>query len=752
MSRLNKSLTAGLLVGLLGLASSLLPVGLDLEENIALDILFKLRGTREAPPEVIIVTMDQVSAKHLNLPTDTDKWPRFLHARLTEKLAKQGASVIAFDIMFHEARSKENDQLFAQAISNASNVVLCECIKKETVPLTNEKGVRTGNINMERVVPPIHLLARSAVASAPFPLPKVPVKVSQYWTFKTGAGDKPTLPVVVFHVHALKLYNEFIRLLEKINLSLVEKFPSDQDAIIGSKSVEKLIRVMRNMFQQNPLIAERMLEELQKTRAGPDGMRKNQVLRSLIKTWQGPNNRYLNFYGPPGTIPTLPYYQVLQSHEESAVNPRQLDLHDKAVFVGASEQFRWQHKDGFYTVFSQPDGTDISGVEIAATAFANLLEDRPVEPLSFHAHIAIMLLWGMVLGVICCLLPTGIATGCVIGLSAIYLIVAQYEFAQTGSWYPLVFPLFFQAPLAFLGTLLWKYFETNKERENIKKAFGYYLPANVVDQVANKVADIRTSSQIVFGTCLFSDAGQYTKLSETMEPKELSSLMDKYYEVLFGPVKRYGGIVINVVGDSMVAVWSASAPDAALRNQACFAALDINSNVHQFNKSSKTLELPIRIGLHTGQILLGTVGAVDHYEYRPTGDIVNTASRMEGLNKYLGTRILVSEEVLHQLDGFLTRELGKFLFLGKSKPVVVHELICRVEESTEEQKRLCAIFTEALNAYRRQSWDEAIQILREPVKICGRDGPSMFYFSLCKKYMLSQPGELWDGLVRLEYK
>jgi len=731
---------------------SLLPIGLDLEENIALDILFKLRGTREVPPNVIIVNMDTVSAKHLNLSTDTDTWPRFLHARLTEILAKQGASVIAFDIMFDKARSEESDQLFAQAISDASNVVLCECIKKETVHLTNEKGVRTGNLNIERVVPPIHLLARSAVASAPFPLPKVPVKVSQYWTYKTGAGDKPTLPVVVFYVHALELYDEFITLLKKIDPSQAEKFPSDQDTIIRSKGVENLIRVMRNMFQQNPLIAERMLEAMQKTRAGPVGMRKNQVLKSLVKTCQGPNNRYLNFYGPPGTIPSIPYYQVLQRHEESAVKPKQLDLHAKAVFVGASERLRPEQKDGFYTVFSQPNGIDISGVEVAATAFANLLEDRSVQPLIFRAHIAIMLLWGMLLGVICCLLPNGIATGCLIGLSAIYLIAVQYEFKQTGSWYPLFFPLFFQVPLAFFGTLLWKYFETNKERQNIKKAFGYYVPGNVVAQLANDVADIRTSSQIVCGTCLFSDAGRYTTLSETMEPKELSSFMDKYYQVLFEPVKRYGGIVINVVGDSMVAVWAASDPDAALRNQACYAALDIASGVHDFNESSKKLELPIRIGLHSGQILLGTVGAVDHYEYRPTGDIVNTASRMEGLNKYLGTRILVSEEVLHQLDGFLTRELGKFLLVGKSKPVVVHELICRVKESTEEQRRLCVIFNKALNAYRRQSWEEAIQIFREPVKIYERDGPSMFYLALCKKYMLSPPGEVWDGLVRLEYK
>ena len=117
------------------------------------------------------------------------------------------------------------------------------------------------------------------------------------------------------------------------------------------------------------------------------------------------------------------------------------------------------------------------------------------------------------------------------------------------------------------------------------------------------------------------------------------------------------------------------------------------------------LQLPTRIGLHAGPMLLGNIGAIDHYEYRAVGDIVNTASRMDGLNKFLGTQILVSAEVLQQLDGFLTRELGTFLLAGKSKPLVVHELLCPLGESTPQQRSLCSLFAEALGAYRAQAWD-----------------------------------------------
>lgn len=203
----------------------------------------------------------------------------------------------------------------------------------------------------------------------------------------------------------------------------------------------------------------------------------------------------------------------------------------------------------------------------------------------------------------------------------------------------------------------------------------------------------------------------------------------------------------------MLAIWATAHPDATLRNRACLAALDIERAVDRFNQSSYTEEkLPTRIGLHSGQMLLGNIGAIDHYEYRPVGDIVNTVSRIEGLNKILGTRILVSEDVLYQVDGFLTRELGKFLLFGKSKPTVVYELICRSEESNEQKKGICNIFPKALCAYRKQSWEEAIKILNECIKIRKEDGPSRFYLKRCKKYRKNPPGEMWDGIVRLDKK
>jgi adenylate cyclase len=237
-----------------------------------------------------------------------------------------------------------------------------------------------------------------------------------------------------------------------------------------------------------------------------------------------------------------------------------------------------------------------------------------------------------------------------------------------------------------------------------------------------------------------------------MEPKALASFINKYFEAIFETVRRYGGFVSDIKGDSMLSIWATAKPDTDQSKKACLAALDIPKAVEQFRQNSDNLHLPTRIGMHSGFISLGSVGAMNRYEYRPVGDIVNTASRIENLNKYLGTQILVSQEVLQDIDGFLTRKLGEFIFVGKSNPVTVYELISQIEEAGEHHRNLCTIFTQGLDAYYKQSWEEAIKAFHASTKAYKEDGPSTFYLHLCEKYRTNPPGEMFDGMVSLRTK
>jgi adenylate cyclase len=731
---------------------SITPFGKELEENTGLHLLFKMRGVRRAPPDVIVITLDKSSADHFNLPTAPRKWPRVLHAGLIRKLADKKTAVMAFDLIFSDPGLRRHDDALARAIRTAGNVVLAEWLKTDEIPVFDSRGERTGSLKIEKILPPIASFANAALASAPFALPKVPVKVNSYWAFKTGAGDTPSLPVVVFQAYAMTVYNDLIKLLQGFNPELAAQLPASREEVFAEKRLKEVIQLLKDHFERDPLMLQTLLKGLRESQMVPADAVKRKTLVSLLRMYQGPQERYLNYYGPPGTIQTIPYYQIIEEQIASSGVAERHDLTGKVVFIGLSEQLRPEEKDGFYTAFSQPNGLDISGVEIAASAFANLLEDMPVKPLDYGAHSAIIVFGGVLITVLCLLSPAVFAAVWAVGLSLIYITFAHFQFKHAAVWYPLIIPIFFQTPLAFSATILWKYFHANRERRNIRAAFGYYLPENVVNQLSRNLTGIGSSRRVVYGTCLMTDAQKYTSLSETMDPGELSSFMNQYYGVIFEPVKKNSGMVSDVIGDSMSALWATARPDAAARNRACCAALEIVQAVDQFNQSSAARQLPIRIGMHSGYISLGNVGAMDHYEYRAVGDIVNTASRMEGLNKYIGTRILVSDEVLDQLDGFFKRRLGKFVLAGKTKPVEIYELMCKAETTSETQKKLCSRFTRGFDAYQRQFWGEAIEFFNGALEMDAADGPSRFYRALAEKYRADPPATDWDGTVYINKK
>lgn len=753
MPRHAKALIFGLSVAALGVLIGISPLGRLLEESLALDLLFKLRGPKKPPSEVVLVTIDNTSADSFKLPAKLTKWPRGLHAQLVEVLRKMGAAVIVFDIVFDEPGSPDQDSLFAAAIEKAGNVVLCDALKSDIIPISAAAGANSATINAERLVQPIPRFARLAAATAPFLLPKVPVRVNQYWTYKETVEDKATLPVAAFQIYCLGVYDRFIRLLRQTAPLHAGRLPKDSEEVLESGGVDRVIKMNRAFFADNPSYVQRMIEKLATSQSMEHGLHDREVLLSLLNFYaRTDSSLYLNFYGPPGTFTTVPFYRLVKLGEQPDPKHSLPDMRGKAVFVGLSELLRPEQKDGFYTVYSQSNGVNLSGVEIAATAFANLLENMPVEPLPAGLQIAVIFSWGVILALLCryCSATAGALLAVFLSLS--YLFIAEYQFKTHGTWSPIAVPLFIETPLAYLGALIWKYLETNKERRNIRQAFKFYLPESEVDRIATNLVNIKTNNREVHGTCLITDITEYTRLSESIEPRELSSLMNEYYEVTCTCVKDLGGIVTDVMGDCMLAIWTGIDSTSASREHACQAAIEINRALHRFNQSSGVFKLSIRTGLHSGKMSIGNIGGADHYEYTPIGDVVNTASRIESLNKFLNTKILVSELTIARQDPFLTREVGTFVLFGKSKPVVIHELICRLDESSEEQRRLCRSFAGALSAYRDQRWDDTQEALEECLHLFPDDGPSHFYLDQCRKQRCCTLDKGWNGLVSMDVK
>src|SRR5439155_8040157 len=224
-------------------------------------------------------------------------------------LAQAGARVICFDLTFDTpSRTPQNDVEFAAAINRAANVVLTDSLRNETGRQTNDSGQTIGEIQIERISPPIRILEQAALAHAPFPLPKES-RVNTFWTFKTGAGDSPTLPVLAFQIYAFDVYNDVLDLLRRVDPLLTIVPPASAKALVASDAAGGLITRLRNVFLRDPQIGERMMRELKNTSDQDLPPEKKRLIRSLLSLYRSSEVPYLNFHGPPRTIATVPYYK-----------------------------------------------------------------------------------------------------------------------------------------------------------------------------------------------------------------------------------------------------------------------------------------------------------------------------------------------------------------------------------------------------------------------------------------------------------
>jgi adenylate cyclase len=230
-----------------------------------------------------------------------------------------------------------------------------------------------------------------------------------------------------------------------------------------------------------------------------------------------------------------------------------------------------------------------------------------------------------------------------------------------------------------------------------------------------------------------TDAEQYTAVVEDMAPGEVVALVNRYFAELFRAVFTHGGRVADVKGDGMLAVWIDNHGDVRLRRQASRACIELLAADARFNASSPLRRLPTRIGVDFGPVALAPVGAMGCYELRIVGDTVNTSSRLEQLNKVLGTRVLASEAFARDLDDVLVRNLGRFQLRGKQVPVQVFELVGTAESAGCAQLSLCRRFSEALHAWDSGRFRLAAEQFHSLARNFPQDGPTRYYLAECRR-------------------
>jgi adenylate cyclase len=322
-------------------------------------------------------------------------------------------------------------------------------------------------------------------------------------------------------------------------------------------------------------------------------------------------------------------------------------------------------------------------------------------------------------------------------------------------------PITSKDEIGHLTTAFNQMVEQLRLKERIRETFGKYIDPRIVEGLIDRPM-LAAEGQRRVMTVLFCDLRGFTGTSEGMTPQGLVKVMNRYFSTMSSPIRDHEGIIDKYIGDAIMAYWGPPfTDDAAQARLASLAALKMLELLPQLRTDLPELlgirSLPnsfdLRIGIATGEVLVGSIGSEFMMNYTVMGDTVNLASRLEGANKEYGGRILVSEATLAAAsDAVEAREIDRVAVLGQNRPQAVFEIMGRKGELTPAQRELRDRFSEGLGCYRRRQWDASRRAFEAALAIVPNDGPSITFINRLDKFTLHPPGEDWDGSWRLEQK
>jgi adenylate cyclase len=257
-------------------------------------------------------------------------------------------------------------------------------------------------------------------------------------------------------------------------------------------------------------------------------------------------------------------------------------------------------------------------------------------------------------------------------------------------------------------------------------------------------------------TIYFCDLADFTSVSEGLTPEELVQHLADYFGAFSDEILASGGTVDKYIGDAIMAFWGAPAPTDDHAAAACVTALRNQTALRSLRERWRAEGKPplsARIGLHTGEVVVGNIGSAARLNYTVMGDAVNLASRLEGLNKHYGTEVLVSEQTYREAQAVVrARPVDWVAVKGKAEVVQVYELLGLVDEPLKDADELAALAVQALALYRGRNWEGAIRLFEQILHLRPGDGPARLLLTRCRAYRDRPPGEEWDGVHRMEGK
>jgi adenylate cyclase len=283
-------------------------------------------------------------------------------------------------------------------------------------------------------------------------------------------------------------------------------------------------------------------------------------------------------------------------------------------------------------------------------------------------------------------------------------------------------------------------------------SFQKYVPADLVRALLRSGQEARLGGETATLTLMFADITNFTLISERLSPTDLVDVLAGYFEEIEAAISRHNGIVDKYIGDAVMAFWGVPiAPTESPEHHACAAALEYLERVQHLKRQHEAGDRPVfevRIGLHTGEALVGNMGSQQRMNYTAMGDSVNVAKRLEELNRTYGTRILISEATyLAVQEEFEARLIDRALVRGRSTPIRIYELLAHRGQLDERLRPVLEQYAEGLRLYHSREWQAAAAQFQRASEIGPHpDGPSLLFLARCRSFHDAPPAEDWDGV------
>jgi adenylate cyclase len=452
----------------------------------------------------------------------------------------------------------------------------------------------------------------------------------------------------------------------------------------------------------------------------------------------------INYYGPGQTFPYLSASDVI----DGTVKPEQLK--DKIVLVGATAT-------ALPDLHTIPYGPSYPGVEMHATVIENILDQDFLQRPQWFRLLDVMVILGtgLLLGLAALYFKAfGTATLLTFGIGG-YLLADYVLFTQQGLWIHTVYPVFSQL-LVYFGITLYRFTFEEREKRFIKEAFSQYLAPAVVDQLVENPKLLKLGGERKVLTAFFSDVANFSTIAEELGAEELVDLLNDYLTDMTEIILKYEGTVDKYEGDAIIAFFGAPITLEDHASRTCLAAIDMQKRLAELREGWKKEgkhELFMRIGINTGQMVVGNMGSTIRMDYTMMGDSVNLAARLEGVNKQYQTYTLVSEFTYELAKNDIeARELDSIRVVGRKEPIKIYELLGRKGEMADHIRLILPHFQEGLNHYKNQRWEEGITCFEKALNLHEDDGPSLTYFERCITFENHPPPLDWDGVFSIQDK